>query len=51
MGDLPSWVRHGPKPTVTKLRLGSTRKTVLIFGAVYDEDQDSKTLRSARYHR
>ena len=35
------------KPTVTKIRVGASAKTVLIFGGGYDEDQDSKSVRSA----
>jgi type IV pilus assembly protein PilY1 len=35
------------KPTITKIRVGATAKNVLIFGGGYDEDQDSKSLRSA----
>ncbi|MDP5031477.1 PilC/PilY family type IV pilus protein [Paraglaciecola sp.] len=35
------------KPTVTKIRVGSTAKNVLIFGGGYDADQDSKLTRSA----
>lgn len=35
------------KPTVTKIRVGSVSKNVLIFGGGYDEDQDNKVLRSA----
>ena len=35
------------KPTITKIRVGATVKNVLIFGGGYDEDQDSKSIRSA----
>ncbi|GAA0353038.1 hypothetical protein GCM10009092_16710 [Bowmanella denitrificans] len=37
-----SWSR----PTVTKVRIGGSSKTVLIFGGGYDSDQDNKVLRS-----
>ena len=37
-----SWSR----PTLTKVRIGNSVKNVLIFGGGYDEDQDSKSLRS-----
>lgn len=37
-----SWSR----PVVTKVKIGSATKNVLIFGGGYDEDQDSKTVRS-----
>jgi len=42
MGDFAKLGQTWSKPTVTKIRLGSTEKTVLIFGGGYDEDQDSK---------
>ena len=35
------------RPVVSKVKIGSTTKNVLIFGGGYDEDQDSKTVRSA----
>lgn len=35
------------RPTVTKVKIGSSVKDVLIFGGGYDEDQDSKETRSA----
>lgn len=34
------------RPVVTKIKLGSSSKNVLIFGGGYDDDQDSKTVRS-----
>lgn len=33
------------KPTVTKVNIGGSVKTVLIFGGGYDEDQDNRLLR------
>jgi type IV pilus assembly protein PilY1 len=47
VGDFAKLGQTWSKPTVTKIRVGSTVKNVLIFGGGYDEDQDSKTLRSA----
>ncbi|GAC14424.1 PilC/PilY family type IV pilus protein [Aliiglaciecola lipolytica] len=38
-----SWSR----PTVTKVKIGSTTKDVLIFAGGYDETQDDKQIRSA----
>ncbi|GAA6184201.1 PilC/PilY family type IV pilus protein [Aliiglaciecola sp. NS0011-25] len=38
-----SWSR----PTVTKVKIGSTTKDVLIFAGGYDESQDDKEIRSA----
>ncbi|WP_340680659.1 PilC/PilY family type IV pilus protein [Paraglaciecola sp.] len=35
------------KPTITKIKLGTTTKNVLIFGGGYDEGQDSRSIRSA----
>lgn len=35
------------RPVVSKVKIGSATKNVLIFGGGYDEDQDSKTVRSA----
>lgn len=37
-----SWSR----PTITKVRMGSTERNVVIIGGGYDEDQDSKTVRA-----
>lgn len=34
------------RPTVTKIKIGSAIKDVLIFGGGYDDSQDSKTLRA-----
>ncbi|WP_158967100.1 PilC/PilY family type IV pilus protein [Paraglaciecola sp. L3A3] len=47
VGDFTNLGQTWSKPTVTKIRVGSTNKNVLIFGGGYDEDQDSKLLRSA----
>ncbi|MGJ8681985.1 PilC/PilY family type IV pilus protein [Paraglaciecola sp.] len=47
VGDFAQLGQTWSKPTVTKIRVGATSKTVLIFGGGYDEDQDSKLLRSA----
>jgi type IV pilus assembly protein PilY1 len=47
VGDFEKLGQSWSKPTVTKIRVGSTVKDVLIFGGGYDEDQDSKSLRSA----
>ncbi|WP_416307579.1 pilus assembly protein PilY [Neptunicella sp. SCSIO 80796] len=33
------------KPTVTKINIGGTSRTVLVFGGGYDEDQDNRLLR------
>jgi type IV pilus assembly protein PilY1 len=38
-----SWSR----PTLTKVRVGSTERNVMIIGGGYDEEQDSKAQRSA----
>lgn len=35
------------RPTITKVKIGSSEKKVMIFGGGYDDDQDSKTNRSA----
>lgn len=35
------------RPTLTKIRIGSTAKDVLIFGGGYDEDQDNKATRGS----
>ena len=35
------------RPTITKIRIGSTTKNVMIVGGGYDENQDNKALRSA----
>ncbi|MCF2948337.1 VWA domain-containing protein [Paraglaciecola aquimarina] len=47
VGDFADLGQTWSKPTVTKIRVGSTSKNVLIFGGGYDEDQDSKLTRSA----
>lgn len=35
------------RPVVSKVKIGATTRNVLIFGGGYDDDQDSKTVRSA----
>lgn len=35
------------RPVVSKVKIGSSTRNVLIFGGGYDEDQDSKSVRSA----
>jgi len=45
-GDFANLGQTWSKPTVTKIRVGAASKNVLIFGGGYDEDQDSKLLRS-----
>lgn len=47
VGDFAKLGQTWSKPTVTKIRVGASVKNVLIFGGGYDEDQDSKVLRSA----
>lgn len=47
VGDFVDLGQTWSRPTVTKIRVGSSTKNVLIFGGGYDEDQDSKTIRSA----
>jgi type IV pilus assembly protein PilY1 len=47
VGDFANLGQTWSKPTVTKIRVGATSRNVLIFGGGYDEDQDSKVLRSA----
>jgi type IV pilus assembly protein PilY1 len=47
VGDFINLGQTWSKPTVTKIKVGSVVKNVLIFGGGYDEDQDSKLLRSA----
>ena len=34
------------RPTLTKIKIGSSTKNVMIFGGGYDDDQDSKSLRT-----
>lgn len=34
------------RPVVSKIKIGATTRNVLIFGGGYDEDQDSKSVRS-----
>lgn len=46
-GDFALLGQTWSKPTVTKIRIGSTARDVMIFGGGYDEDQDSKSVRSA----
>jgi type IV pilus assembly protein PilY1 len=46
-GDFALLGQTWSKPTVTKIRVGSTSKNVLIFGGGYDKDQDDKAVRSA----
>jgi type IV pilus assembly protein PilY1 len=46
-GDFANLGQTWSKPTVTKIRVGASSRNVLIFGGGYDEDQDSKLLRSA----
>jgi type IV pilus assembly protein PilY1 len=45
-GDFANLGQTWSKPTVTKIKVGATSRSVLIFGGGYDEDQDSKLLRS-----
>lgn len=45
-GDFENLGQTWSKPTVTKIKVGATSRNVLIFGGGYDEDQDSKLLRS-----
>ena len=47
VGDFANLGQTWSKPTVTKIRVGASARDVLIFGGGYDEDQDSKLLRSA----
>jgi type IV pilus assembly protein PilY1 len=47
VGDFAQLGQTWSKPTVTKIMVGNVTKNVLIFGGGYDEDQDSKLLRSA----
>lgn len=47
VGDFAKLGQTWSRPTVTKIRVGSSEKNVLIFGGGYDEDQDSKLTRSA----
>ncbi|MFT5923556.1 MAG: type IV pilus assembly protein PilY1, partial [Paraglaciecola sp.] len=46
VGDFENLGQTWSKPTVTKIKVGATSRNVLIFGGGYDEDQDSKLLRS-----
>ena len=46
-GDFVNLGQTWSKPTVTKIKVGATSRNVLIFGGGYDEDQDSKLLRSS----
>jgi type IV pilus assembly protein PilY1 len=45
-GDFASLGQTWSKPTVTKIKVGTASRNVLIFGGGYDEGQDSKLLRS-----
>jgi type IV pilus assembly protein PilY1 len=45
-GDFANLGQTWSKPTVTKIKVGGSSRNVLIFGGGYDEDQDSKLLRS-----
>ena len=47
VGDFTELGQTWSRPTVTKIRVGAVTKDVLIIGGGYDEDQDSKLLRSA----
>ncbi|MEP4101781.1 PilC/PilY family type IV pilus protein [Paraglaciecola sp.] len=47
VGDFANLGQTWSKPTVTQIKVGSATKNVLIFGGGYDEDQDSKAVRSA----
>ena len=47
VGDFTNLGQTWSRPTITKIRVGALSKNVLIFGGGYDEDQDSKLLRSA----
>lgn len=44
-GDFANLGQTWSKPTVTKIKVGTSTKNVLIFGGGYDENQDSKLLR------
>jgi type IV pilus assembly protein PilY1 len=46
VGDFVNLGQTWSKPTVTKIKVGATSRNVLIFGGGYDEDQDSKLIRS-----
>jgi type IV pilus assembly protein PilY1 len=46
-GDFANLGQTWSKPTITKIKVGASSKDVLIFGGGYDDDQDSKLLRSA----
>ncbi|WP_268409152.1 PilC/PilY family type IV pilus protein [Alteromonas sp. a30] len=48
-GGSPGFEKLGQtwsRPTITKIKVGSSVREVLIFGGGYDESQDSKALRS-----
>ncbi|MFT7412392.1 MAG: type IV pilus assembly protein PilY1 [Paraglaciecola sp.] len=47
VGDFANLGQTWSKPTVTKIKVGAAIRNVLIFGGGYDQDQDSKLLRSA----
>ncbi|MDN4503876.1 PilC/PilY family type IV pilus protein [Alteromonadaceae bacterium BrNp21-10] len=47
VGDFAKLGQSWSKPTITKVNIGGTVKTVLIFGGGYDEDQDNRLQRSA----
>lgn len=47
VGDFANLGQTWSKPTVTQIKVGTATKNVLIFGGGYDEDQDSKAVRSA----
>ena len=47
IGDFANLGQTWSKPTITKIKVGTASRNVLIFGGGYDEDQDSKLLRSA----
>ena len=45
-GDFANLGQSWSRPTLTKVRIGTTVKNVMIIGGGYDEDQDDKSLRS-----
>jgi type IV pilus assembly protein PilY1 len=45
-GDFAKMGQSWSRPTITKVKIGTTVKDVMIIGAGYDEDQDAKINRS-----
>ncbi len=45
-GDFGKLGQTWSRPTITKINIGGSTKNVMIVGGGYDEDQDSKTVRS-----